>query len=26
MMQSLLPALYPVLKENYALTFGQIGI
>jgi MFS transporter, FSR family, fosmidomycin resistance protein len=26
MMQSLLPALYPILKENYALTFGQIGI
>ena len=25
-MQSLLPALYPILKENYALTFGQIGI
>ena len=26
MMQSLLPALYPILKDNYALTFGQIGI
>jgi MFS transporter, FSR family, fosmidomycin resistance protein len=26
MMQSLLPALYPILKSNYALTFGQIGI
>jgi MFS transporter, FSR family, fosmidomycin resistance protein len=26
MMQSLLPALYPILKENYALTFGQIGL
>ena len=26
MMQSLLPALYPILKGNYALTFGQIGI
>jgi MFS transporter, FSR family, fosmidomycin resistance protein len=25
MMQSLLPALYPMLKGNYALTFGQIG-
>ncbi|WP_185985725.1 MFS transporter [Aureimonas mangrovi] len=24
--QSLLPALYPVLQENYALTFTQIGI
>ena len=26
MMQSLVPALYPILKENYALTFGQIGL
>jgi FSR family fosmidomycin resistance protein-like MFS transporter len=26
MMQSLLPVLYPILKSNYALTFGQIGI
>jgi FSR family fosmidomycin resistance protein-like MFS transporter len=26
MMQSLLPALYPILKESYALTFGQVGI
>ena len=26
MMQSLLPALYPMLKTSYALTFGQIGI
>jgi MFS transporter, FSR family, fosmidomycin resistance protein len=25
MMQSLLPALYPMLKGAYALTFGQIG-
>jgi FSR family fosmidomycin resistance protein-like MFS transporter len=25
MMQSLLPALYPMLKTSYALTFGQIG-
>jgi FSR family fosmidomycin resistance protein-like MFS transporter len=25
MMQSLLPALYPMLKDSYALTFGQIG-
>jgi FSR family fosmidomycin resistance protein-like MFS transporter len=25
MMQSLLPAIYPNLKENYGLTFGQIG-
>ena len=24
--QSLLPAIYPILKENYALTFGQIGL
>src|SRR5690348_15699743 len=26
MMQSLLPALYPMLKTSYAPTFGQIGI
>jgi FSR family fosmidomycin resistance protein-like MFS transporter len=26
MMQSLLPALYPMLKSSYALTFGQIGV
>ena len=26
MMQSLLPALYPMLKGSYALTFGQIGL
>ena len=26
MMQSLLPALYPMLKERYDLSFGQIGI
>ncbi len=26
MMQSLLPAIYPILKENYGLDFGQIGI
>ena len=25
MMQSLVPALYPILKENYALSFSQIG-
>ncbi len=25
-MQSLLPAIYPVLKESYALTFFQIGL
>ena len=24
--QSLLPAIYPVLQENYALTFTQIGV
>lgn len=26
MMQSLLPAIYPMLKENYNLTFWQIGL
>jgi len=26
MIQSLLPALYPMLKSSYALTFGQIGV
>lgn len=26
MMQSLLPAIYPILKSNYGLDFGQIGI
>jgi FSR family fosmidomycin resistance protein-like MFS transporter len=26
MMQSLLPAIYPILKANYGLTFGQIGL
>lgn len=26
MMQSLLPAIYPILKVNYGLDFGQIGI
>jgi FSR family fosmidomycin resistance protein-like MFS transporter len=26
MMQSLLPAVYPILKANYALDFGQIGL
>ncbi len=25
MMQSLLPAIYPILKHNYSLDFGQIG-
>ena len=25
-MQSLVPALYPILKENYALSFGQVGL
>ena len=25
MMQSLLPAIYPILKDSYGLTFGQIG-
>ena len=26
LIQSLLPALYPVLKANYALSFAQIGL
>jgi FSR family fosmidomycin resistance protein-like MFS transporter len=26
MMQSLLPAIYPLLKQNFALDFGQIGL
>src|SRR5262249_44961104 len=26
MIQSLLPALYPMLKVSYSLTFGQIGL
>ena len=26
MMQSLLPALYPMIKSSYRLTFGQIGL
>ena len=26
MMQSLVPALYPILKQNYDLSFTQIGI
>jgi MFS transporter, FSR family, fosmidomycin resistance protein len=26
MMQSLLPALYPMLKDSYQLSFGQIGL
>lgn len=26
MMQSLLPAIYPMLKENYGLDFGQVGL
>ncbi len=26
MMQSLVPALYPILKDNYSLSFGQIGL
>ncbi|MBS0224436.1 MAG: MFS transporter [Proteobacteria bacterium] len=25
MMQSLVPAIYPILKDNYALSFGQVG-
>jgi FSR family fosmidomycin resistance protein-like MFS transporter len=26
MMQSLLPAIYPILKESYGLDFGQVGL
>lgn len=26
LMQSVIPAVYPILKENYALSFSQIGI
>ncbi|MBV8914224.1 MAG: MFS transporter [Acetobacteraceae bacterium] len=26
MIQSLLPAIYPILKENYALDFSQVGL
>ena len=26
MIQSLLPAIYPILKANYALSFGQVGL
>ena len=26
LMQSLLPALYPMLKSSYALSFGQVGV
>lgn len=26
MMQSLLPSIYPILKDSYGLTFGQIGM
>ena len=26
MMQSLVPALYPILKDNYTLSFGQVGL
>src|SRR5262249_31322606 len=26
MMQSLVPALYPILKSSYALTFSQVGL
>ncbi len=26
MLQSLLPAIYPILKDNYGLDFGQIGL
>ena len=26
MMQSLLPAIYPMIKSSYGLSFGQIGL
>ena len=26
LMQSLIPSVYPILKDNYALDFGQIGM
>src|SRR5476649_1650227 len=26
MMQSLVPALYPILKDSYALSFSQVGL
>ena len=26
LMQSLVPALYPILKSSYGLSFGQIGV
>jgi FSR family fosmidomycin resistance protein-like MFS transporter len=26
LMQSLIPSIYPILKDNYALDFGQIGL
>ena len=26
LMQALLPAIYPMLKDNYGLTFGQVGL
>ena len=26
MMQSLIPAIYPILKQNFALDFAQIGL
>ena len=26
MMQSLLPAIYPIIKDTYGLDFGQIGL
>ncbi len=26
LIQSLLPAIYPILKDNYRLDFGQIGL
>jgi len=26
LMQSLVPALYPILKSSYGLSFGQVGL
>ena len=26
LMQSVIPAVYPILKDSYALDFGQIGL
>lgn len=26
MMQSIIPSIYPIIKEKYGFTFGQIGL